>query len=205
MPRLLFGPASSAAAPGRRSSASRARSWARLPPPAAWRARSSASNPGSSSSAARAASGFASPHSAPKQRVSQPRAASRKTPPSAKRSASAAAQGTGSSATRSAPPSSAARARVNFENTAGEPRCTKQPLITTATLCAPPRRSAAIWPAWPLWNGLYSAMTPTLFIFCLPLRAARFCALSPPRPCACARPDTFAAARRGKSRSRRGR
>ena len=89
-------------------------------------------------------SASALPLSLPKHRRVQPICERRKTPPSAKRSAPAIAQGSGSSKTASAPQRSAISALSHLETSAGAPRWTKSPLITTATYSAPPSRAARI-------------------------------------------------------------
>ena len=72
--------------------------------------------------------------SQPKDSASiQPSESSRRTPPAAKNSALATADLTGSSRTRSAPASSAMRARTHLSISAGCPRCRKSGLITTTT------------------------------------------------------------------------
>ena len=65
-----------------------------------------------------------SPDSQPKLRKPQPRRDRMLTPPAAKPSAERSAYVTGSSSTRLAPASTAARARTHLSKTAGSPRWT---------------------------------------------------------------------------------
>ena len=88
--------------------------------------------------------------SAPKTRVSQPAAASRATPPRAKRSAPDMAQGAGSAKTRSAPVSRAAAVRTGSGSRGGAPRWVRPQLRATAICSAPAARAASSCQAWPL-------------------------------------------------------
>ena len=108
-----------------------------------------------------------SPHSLPKCSVSTtPSLSIRDTAPCAKYSALPRAKYTGSSKTRSAPFASAIRQRWYLSTMAGMPRCTKSPLRTTTIQSAHSAvRMVRSWYRWPLWNGLYSAMTAVTFIF----------------------------------------
>ena len=83
--------------------------------------------------------------------MTKPDAASRLTPPHANVSAEETAHSAGSSTTRSAPPSTAMRARVHLSAAAAAPLCTQQPLMQQTTAHSGPssRRVCAIWYAWP--------------------------------------------------------
>ena len=149
MASVLFGVCSSAAACGP------AREWTAAslaeakPVPRESSCFSCAEKAGDSRREAVSCKAFTSPHSLPKQIRRQPSCASRKTPPRAKRSAPAIAQGSGSSKTASAPHRRAISVRLHLERRAGAPRWTKSPLITTATCVAPLSRAAWISAAWP--------------------------------------------------------
>ena len=77
------------------------------------------------------------PDSLPKHSAStHPRRVRSETPADANIGAAAVAKGTGSSRTRSAPPSNAILVRVYLSIIAGAPRCTKFPLIATTAKSA---------------------------------------------------------------------
>ena len=87
--------------------------------------RNARENPGESSTSASSLSRGASPSSLPKKRVSTfPRPFAKATPPAAKRSAPAMAQGRGSSSTRSAPLARASLVLAHLSRMAGSPRWT---------------------------------------------------------------------------------
>ena len=163
-PKMQLGFSSRAAvsSPTRRSAA-RCRRWAKgRVASTCW---SAWGNAGESKASASCHRGWMSPSSLPKSSVStQPRARARATPPAAKRSAPARAQGRGSSSTRSAPLSKARRVRAHLSSRAGSPRWTKFP---ESTHTRPPKRAFAwanrAW--WPLCRGFSSQMMAEIFIF----------------------------------------
>ena len=109
------------------------------------------------------------PASLPKTKESAPRSKRRRSAPSAKYSALAQAENTGSSTIRSAPQARAASERAYLENSAGAPRCTKAPLKITMIISAPVISRARLKRrACPLWSGLNSAMIPVIFMMVFP-------------------------------------
>ena len=87
------------------------------------------------------------------------------TPPYANCSALPKAYTAGSSNTISAPQARAIRVLKYLSQTAGAPRCTKSPLMITTAMSAPVIAFAfSIRYLCPLWNGLNSAMIPTVFM-----------------------------------------
>ena len=162
-PRMLLGCSSSAAVSGSvRRPTARWRAAAKLSP----RPSSSFKTGGNASDSRAAATrhnAAASPHSLPKASVStRPVPSSVSTPPRANRSAGDAAQGRGSSSTRSAPLRTAAAARARRRTRAKSPRWTKSPLMAQTTAASSPSRrrtSPSRW-TWPICRGLYSAMIP---------------------------------------------
>ena len=165
-PRLLLGVSRRAACsgPSRRSAAAR-RHWAKdCFGPSSWRR--AWENSGLLRHWASAFSGWTSPHSLPKERMSTTPAASRMAiAPLAKPSAEAAAHTVGSSSTRSTPPARAIPVRVHLSVMAHSPRWTQLPLITDtmAVSSEKSRRVSAMCQACPVWKGLYSATIPIVF------------------------------------------
>ena len=86
------------------------------------------------------------------------------TPPRAKGSAEAQAQGVGISSTRSAPPRRAMAARAHLPVRAHSPRWTQWLLMAQTTAQSGPRarRVWAMCQACPRWKGLYSAIMPAM-------------------------------------------